>query len=123
MSFGFTNAPTIFIDLMNRVCRPMLDRSVIMFIDDILVYSMTREQHQEHLWELLGVLIREQIYAKFSKCEFSFREVQFLGLLVNQKKILVDPAKIKAVMQWEVLKSPSDIRTFLVLAGYYRRFV
>ena len=123
MSFGLTNAPAVFMDLMNRVCRPMLDRSVIVFIDDILVYSKTREQHEEHLRELLGVLKRERLYAKFSKCEFWLREVQFLGHLVNQEGILVDPAKVEAVMQWETPKSPSDIRSFLGLAGYYRRFI
>ena len=107
------------IDLMNSICRPMLDQSCIMFIDDILVYSNTREQHEEPLPELLGVLRREQFYAKFSKCEFWLREVQFLGYLVNQDGIFVDPAKIKAVMQWEVPKSPSEIRSFLGLVGYY----
>ncbi|CAH1430887.1 unnamed protein product [Lactuca virosa] len=123
MPFGLTNTPAVLMDLMNRVCRPMLDRSVIVFIDDILVYSKTREQHEEHLRELLGVLRRERLYAKFSKCEFWLREVQFLGHLVNQDGILVDPPKIEAVMYWEVPKSPSDIRSFLGLAGYYRRII
>ena len=110
-------------DLMNRVCRPMLDRSVIVFIDDILVYSRSREQHEEHLREVLEVLRSEKLYAKFSKCDFWLREVQFLGHVVNQKGILVDPAKVEAVMSWEVPKSPSEIRSFLGLAGYYRRFI
>ena len=123
MPFGLTNAPAAFMDLMNRVCRPMLDRSVIVFIDDILVYSKTQEQHEEHLREVLETLRRERLFAKFSKCEFWLREVQFLGHLVNQKGILVDPAKIEAVMQWEVPRSPSEIRSFLGLAGYYRRFI
>ena len=70
MPFGPTNAPAMFMDLMNRVCRPLLDRSVIVFIDDILVYSRTREQHEEHLGEILGVLRSERLYAKFSKCDF-----------------------------------------------------
>ena len=84
MPFGLTNAPATFMDLMNRVCRPMLDRSVIVFIDDILVYSRSREQHEEHLREILGVLRSERLYAKFSKCEFWLREVQFLGHLVTR---------------------------------------
>ena len=121
--FGLTNAPAAFVDLMNRVCRPMLDRSVIVFIDDILVYSKTQEQHKEHLREVLEVLRREKRFAKFSKREFWLHEVQFLGHLVNQKGILVDLAKIKVVMQWEVPKSPSEIRSFLGLSGYYRRFI
>lgn len=123
MPFGLTNAPAVFMDLMNRVCRPMLDRSVIVFIDNILVYLRSREQHEEHLREILGVLRSERLYAKFSKCEFWLREVQFLGHLVNQNGILVDPAKIEAVMRWEVPRSPTKIRIFLGLAGYYRRFI
>ena len=83
MPFGLTNAPATFMDLMNRVCRPMLDRSVIVFIDDILVYSRSREQHEEHLREILGVLRSERLYAKFSKCDFLLWEVQLLGYLVN----------------------------------------
>ena len=123
MPFGLTNAPAAFMDLMNRVCRPMLDRSVIVFIDDILVYSRSREQHEEHLREILGVLRSERLYAKFSKCEFWLREVQFLGHLVNQNGILVDPAKIEAIMRWEVPRSPTEIRSLLGLDGYYQRFV
>ena len=97
MPFGLTNAPAVFMDLMNRVCRPMLDRSVIVFIDDILVYSRSREQHEEHLREVLEVLRSEKLYAKFSKCDFWLREVQFLGHVVNQKGILVDPAKVEEI--------------------------
>ncbi|CAH1436072.1 unnamed protein product [Lactuca virosa] len=123
MPFGLTNAPAAFMDLMNRVYRPMLDHSVIVFIDDILVYSRSREQYEEHLREILGVLRSERLYAKFSKCDFWLREVQFLGHLVNQNRILVDPAKIEVVMSWEVPRSPSEIRSFLGLAGYYRRFM
>ncbi|KAJ9555712.1 hypothetical protein OSB04_010326 [Centaurea solstitialis] len=123
MPFGLTNAPTAFMDLMNRVCRPMLDRSVIVFIDDILIYSKTKEEHVTHLREVLEVLRRERLYAKFSKCAFWLQEVQFLGHLVNREGIKVDPAKIEAVMSWEVPKTPSEIRSFLGLAGYYRRFI
>ena len=123
MPFGLTNAPAAFMDLMNRVCSPMLDRSVIVFIDDILVYSKTKEEHEGHLRELLETLRREHLYAKFSKCEFWLEEVQFLGHVVNKDGIKVDPAKIKAVEQWEAPKSPSEIRSFLGLAGYYRRFI
>ena len=95
----------------------------MVFIDDILVYSKTREQYEQHLREILGALRMERLYAKFSKCDFWLREVQFLGHLVNQNGILVDPTKIEAVMQWEVSRSPSEIRSFLGLAGYYRRFI
>ncbi|KAJ9547026.1 hypothetical protein OSB04_019569 [Centaurea solstitialis] len=123
MPFGLTNAPAAFMDLMNRVCSRMLDRSVIVFIDDILVYSMTKEEHEVHLREVLETLRKEKLYAKFSKCAFWLREVQFLGHVVNQDGIMVDPAKISAVMQWGIPKTPSEIRSFLGLAGYYQRFI
>ncbi|KAI3505957.1 hypothetical protein L1887_28299 [Cichorium endivia] len=123
MPFGLTNAPAAFMDLMNRVCRPMLDRSVIVFIDDILVYSRNKEQHSQHLREVLETLRKEKLYAKLSKCDFWLRKVQFLGHIVNEQGIMVDPAKVEAVMRWEVPKTPSEIRSFLGLAGYYRRFI
>ncbi|KAJ9547769.1 LOW QUALITY PROTEIN: hypothetical protein OSB04_020312 [Centaurea solstitialis] len=120
MPFGLTNAPVVFTDLMNRVCRPMLDRLVIVFIDDILIYSKSKEEHAKHLSEVLETLRREQLYAKFSKCDFL---VQLLGHLVNQEGINVDPAKVEALMKWEVSKTPAEIRSFLGLAEYYRRFI
>ncbi|KAJ9541664.1 hypothetical protein OSB04_028170 [Centaurea solstitialis] len=123
MPFGLTNAPAAFMDLMNRVCRPMLDRSVIVFIDDILIYSKTKEEHVVHLREVLEVLRRERLYAKFSKCAFWLEEVQFLGHIINREGIKVDPEKIEAVMDWEAPKAPTEIRSFLGLAGYYRRFI
>ncbi|KAJ9541893.1 hypothetical protein OSB04_028399 [Centaurea solstitialis] len=123
MPFGLTNAPAVFMDLMNRVYRPMLDKSVIVFIDDILIYSKTKEDHVVHLAEVLKTLRRERLYAKFSKCDLWLQEVQFLGHLVNREGIKVDPAKIEAVMKWEVPKTPTEIRSFLGLASYYRRFI
>ncbi|KAJ9548163.1 LOW QUALITY PROTEIN: hypothetical protein OSB04_020706 [Centaurea solstitialis] len=123
MSFGLTNAPAAFMDLMNRVCKPYLDEFVIVFIDDILIYSKTVEEHDEHLRKVLEMLKREQLYAKFSKCEFWLKEVQFLGNIVTQEGIKVDPAKIEAIKDWESPKSPSEVRSFLGLAGYYRRFI
>ncbi|KAJ0932532.1 putative nucleotidyltransferase, Ribonuclease H [Helianthus annuus] len=123
MSFGLTNAPAAFMDLMNRVCRPMLDKSVIVFIDDILVYSRSKSEHARHLREVLETLRKEKLYAKFSKCAFWLREVQFLGHVINAEGVLVDPSKIDAVMKWASPKSPTEIRSFLGLAGYYRRFI
>ena len=96
---------------------------MIVFIDDILVYSKTQEQHEEHLKEVVETVRRERLFAKFYKCEFWLHEVQFLGHLVNQKGILVDQAKIEAVMQWEVLRSLTEIQSFLGLADYYWRFI
>ncbi|KAD6794782.1 hypothetical protein E3N88_05678 [Mikania micrantha] len=123
MPFGLTNAPAVFMDLMNRVCRPYLDKFVIVFIDDILIYSRNQQEHAQHLKLILELLAREQLYAKFSKCEFWLREVQFLGHVVNENGIQVDPSKIKAVEQWETPRTPTEIRQFLGLAGYYRRFI
>ncbi|KAI3673781.1 hypothetical protein L6452_39911 [Arctium lappa] len=98
MPFGLTNAPAVFMDLMNRVCRPFLDESVIVFIDDILIYSRDEVDHARHLRDVLEILMREKLYAKFSKCEFWLKEVQFLGHIVSKDGVKVDPAKIEAMM-------------------------
>ncbi|KAL8148236.1 hypothetical protein AgCh_005552 [Apium graveolens] len=123
MSFGLTNAPAAFIDLVNRVYKEYLDKFVIVFIDDILIYSKNPEDHAVHLQIALQKLREKRLYAKFSKCEFWLTEVQFFGHVVSKEGIKVDPVKIKAVSKWEQPKTPTEIRSFLGLAGYYRRFV
>ncbi|GJS21445.1 putative reverse transcriptase domain-containing protein [Tanacetum coccineum] len=123
MPFGITNAPTVFMDLMNRVCRSYLDKFVIVFIDDILIYSKTQEEHEEYLGLVLELLKKEKLYTKFSKCEFWLQEVQFLGHVINGDGIHVDPSKIEAVKNWEAPRTPSEVRLFLELAGYYHRFI
>ncbi|KAI3794930.1 hypothetical protein L1987_37571 [Smallanthus sonchifolius] len=123
MPFGLTNAPAVFMDLMNRVCKPYLDHFVIVFIDEIFIYSKNEEEHEEHLRLILELLKNEQLYAKFSKCEFWIREVQFLGHVVNEKGIHVDPSKIEAIKNWAAPSTPTEVRQFLGLAGYYRRFI
>ncbi|GJS09441.1 putative reverse transcriptase domain-containing protein, partial [Tanacetum coccineum] len=108
---------------MNRVCKPYLDKSVIVFIDDILIYSKTKEDHENHLRLMLELLRKEKLYAKFSKCEFWLQEVHFLGHVVNHEGIHVDPSKIEAVKSWKAPTTPSEVRSFLGLARYYRRFI
>ena len=123
MPFGLTNALVVFMDMMNRVCRPMLDKSVIVFIDDILIYSKSEADHVVHIREILELLRKEKIYAKFLKCEFWLRQVQFLGHVISGDGVSVDPTKIEAIQNWEVPRNASEIRSFLGLAGYYRRFI
>ncbi|KAE8721419.1 Detected protein of unknown function [Hibiscus syriacus] len=123
MSFGLTNAPAAFMDLMHRVFRPYLDQFVVVFIDDILVYSRSEAEHEEHLRIVLQTLRENKLYAKLSKCEFWLSEVTFLGHIVSADGIQVDPSKVEAIMNWKQSRNISEIRSFLGLAGYYRRFV
>ncbi|GJT67571.1 putative reverse transcriptase domain-containing protein [Tanacetum coccineum] len=123
MSFCLTNAPAVFMDLMKRVCKPYLDKFVIVFIDDILIYSRNKEEHANHLRIILELLKKEKLYAKFSKCDFWIRIVQFLGHLIDSQGLHVDPAKIEAVKNWTSPITPTEIRQFLGLAGYYQRFI
>ncbi|GKD93175.1 putative reverse transcriptase domain-containing protein, partial [Tanacetum coccineum] len=113
----------VFMDLMNRVCKPYLDKFVIMFIDDILIYSHNEKEHEEHLKTILELLKKEELYAKFSKCEFWINTVKFLGHVIDSSGIHVDPAKIEIVKNWASPTTPSEIHQFLGLAGYYRRFI
>nr|GEZ63628.1 putative reverse transcriptase domain-containing protein [Tanacetum cinerariifolium] len=123
MPSGLTNAPAVFMDLMNRVYKPYLDKFVIMFIDDILIYSRSEEEHETHLKTILDLLKEEKLYAKFSKYEFWLKEVQFLGHVVNREGIHVDPSKVESAKNWKTPESPTEIRSFLGLAGYYQRFI
>ncbi|GJU32213.1 putative reverse transcriptase domain-containing protein [Tanacetum coccineum] len=123
MPFGLTIVPAVFMDLMNRVCKPYLDKFVIVFIDDILIYSKNKIEHEEHLKEILELLKKEKLYAKFSKCEFWILKVQFLGHVIDSRGIHLDPAKIESIKDWASPKTPTEIRQFLGLAGYYRRFI
>ncbi|KAD2805507.1 hypothetical protein E3N88_38884 [Mikania micrantha] len=123
MPFGLTNAPAVFMDLMNRVFHEFLDKFVIVFIDDILVYSKSKEDHEEHLRKVLETLRQKKLYAKFSKCDFWLNQVAFLGHVVSAEGIMMDPAKIEAITKWPRPTSATEVRSFLGLAGYYRRFV
>ncbi|XP_058758243.1 uncharacterized protein LOC131631466 [Vicia villosa] len=123
MPFGVTNAPGVFMEYMNRIFHEYLDRFVVVFIDDILIYSKSKEEHVEHLRLVLQVLKERKLYAKLSKCDFWLEEVSFLGHVISGDGIAVDPSKVDVVLQWETPKSATEIRSFLGLAGYYRRFI
>jgi hypothetical protein len=123
MSFGLTNAPAYFMYLMNKVFIEYLDRFVVVFIDDILVFSKTMEEHEEHLRLVLEKLRSNQLYAKFSKCEFWLTEVAFLGHIISAGGVSVDPGKVKDVINWVPPTTILEIQSFLGLAGYYRRFI
>ncbi|GJW36786.1 putative reverse transcriptase domain-containing protein [Tanacetum coccineum] len=123
MPFELTNTLAVFMDLMDRVCKPYLDKFVIVFIDDILIYSKSEEEHAEHLKLILELLKKEELYAKFSKCKFWLSKVQFLGHVIDSEDIHVDPAKIESIKYWASPKTPTEIHQFLGLAGYYRRFI
>ncbi|GKB25019.1 putative reverse transcriptase domain-containing protein [Tanacetum coccineum] len=120
MPFGLTNAPAVFMDLMNHACRPNLDKFVIVFIDDILIYSKIKEEHNEHLRLILDLFKKEELYAKFSKCDFWLSKVQFLGHVIDSEGIHVDPANIELIKDWESPNTSTEIRQILGLAGYYR---
>ncbi|GJY97051.1 putative reverse transcriptase domain-containing protein [Tanacetum coccineum] len=123
MPFGLTNALAVFIDLMNRVCKPFLDKLVIVFIDNILIYSKNKKEHEEHLKAVLELLKKEKLYAKFSKCKFWIPKVQFLSHVIDSQGIYMDPAKIESIKDCKSPKTSTEIRQFLGLAGYYRRFI
>nr|GFA48158.1 putative reverse transcriptase domain-containing protein [Tanacetum cinerariifolium] len=123
MPFGLTNAHAVFMDLMNRVCKPYLDKFVIVFIDDILIYSHNKEGHDDHLRTILELLKKEKLYAKFSKYDFWINIVQFLEHVIDSQGFHADPAKIEAVKDWASPTTPIVIRQFLGVTGYYQRFI
>jgi hypothetical protein len=123
MSFGLTNAPAYFMYLMNSVFMLELDKFEVVFIDDILVYSKNEEEHAGHLHVVLQRLRAHRLYAKLSKYEFWLKEIKFLGHTISQAGIVVDPDKVQGVMNWKPPTIVRQIRSFLGLAGYYRRFI
>jgi hypothetical protein len=118
--FGLTNALAIFMNLMNKIFMPYLDKFVIVFIDDI---SKDKEEHAKHLRIALQILWEHQLYAKFSKCEFWLDQVEFLGHVISKEGIAVNPSKVASVLEWEAPKNVKQIRGFLGMAGYYQRFI
>nr|GEV34959.1 reverse transcriptase domain-containing protein [Tanacetum cinerariifolium] len=123
MPSGLTNAPAVFMNLMNWVCKPYLDKFVIVFVDDILIYSKSKKEHKGHLRQILNLLKKEELYAKFSKCKFWISTIQFLGHVIDCRGIHVHPAKIESIKDWASSKTPTKICQFLGLVGYYRRFI
>jgi hypothetical protein len=121
--FGLTNAPATFMCLMNNVLSKFLDKFVLVFIDDILIYSKNREEHEEHLRLVLQVLREHQLYAKFNKCDFFQKQIHYLGHVLSEEGVAVDPHKIRSIMEWPTPKDVSYIISFMGLEGYYRRFI
>ncbi len=123
MPFGLTNAPTTFCTLMNDIFREWLDDFVVIYIDDILIYSSSLEEHAEHLRKVFQRLRENKLYAKLEKCEFEVTEVDFLGHRITQEGLKMDDHKVKAILDWEPPKSVPALRSFLGLASYYRKFI
>jgi hypothetical protein len=123
MSFGLTNAPAYFMYLINKVFMEYLDKFMVVFIDDSLIFSKNEEEHDKHLHLVLQKLRENQLYAKLNKCEFWLKEVSFPGHIISEGGIFVDLSKVKDVLTWKTLQNISDIRSFLGLTGYYRRFI
>ncbi|GKA43481.1 putative reverse transcriptase domain-containing protein [Tanacetum coccineum] len=121
--FGLTNAHVVFMDLMNRVCKPYLDKFIIVFIDDILVYSKDKEEHGKHLKIILDLLKKERLYAKFSKCDFWLDSVQFLGHVIDHNGVHVDPAKIEAIKNWAAPMTPTECTDLSIARRNGRFFV
>ena len=123
MPFGLTNAPSTFMRLMNHVLRSFIGKFVVVYFDDILIYSKTLEDHVVHIKCVLVVLREEKLYANVEKCTFCTNKVVFLGFVVSGKGVEVDEEKIKAISEWMPPQNVSQVRSFLGLAGFYRRFV
>src|SRR5688500_10545587 len=123
MLFGLTNAPAYFMNLMNKVFMEYLDRFIVVFIADILIYSKSDSDHEEHLRLVLQKLWDNQLYTKYSKCEFWIDEVPFLGHIISNGGISVDPAKVKEIVAWSIPSTVTEVQSFLGFAGYYRQFI
>jgi len=123
MPFGLTNMLESFMCFMKNVLSKYLDQFMVVFVDDILIYPKSKEEHKEHLRIILQVVREHQLYAKLSKCDFYKDKIQYLGHVISKDRIYVDPDKIKAIVKWHVPKDVSDVRSFMGITGYYRKFI
>jgi hypothetical protein len=123
MPFGLTNAPSTFQSLMNEVFKPYLRRFILVFFDDILVYSQDMDSHATYLRLALDTLLQHQLFAKLSKCKFGCAEVEYLGHIITAQGVSADPGKIQAMVDWPFPKNIKALRRFLGLTGYYRKFI
>ena len=123
MAFDLTGAPATFLKAMNTTLRSLLRKCVLVFFDDILIFSRTYEEHLEHIRQVLELLQRDQWQVKMSKCRFAQRQLRYLGHIISAEGVATDPEKIQAVVQWPSPQTVKELRSFLGLAGYYRRFV
>ncbi|CAI7805577.1 unnamed protein product, partial [Closterium sp. NIES-53] len=123
LPFGLTNAPATFMGLMNDIFRPFLDRFVIVFLDDILIFSKSLEEHAQHLCIVLDTLRQHRLYAKLSKCTFARSSIGFLGHIISSKGIAMDPAKVQCLADWPAPRTVAELQSFIGLAKYYRKFI
>ena len=123
MPFGLTNAPITFMDLMYRVLKPYLDQFVVIFINNILIYSKTKKEHERHLRMILQTLREHQLFTKFIKCEFWLEKISFLRHIISKDEFIVDPTKVEAIVKWKQLENSTEVHSFLGLVGYYRWFI
>jgi hypothetical protein len=123
MPFGLTNAPTTFMRLMDDVLRPFTNSFVVVYLDDILIFNRTWEEHMRHIQQVLSTLRQHKLYANLEKCSFGMNRVQYLGYIVDEHGVHVDPAKIQVIRDWPAPTTLTELQSFLGLANFYRRFV
>nr|CAN67535.1 hypothetical protein VITISV_032523 [Vitis vinifera] len=123
MPFGLTNAPAMFCTLMNKIFHPYLDKFVVVYLDDIVIYSNTLKEHEEHLRKVFKILRQNELYVKKEKCSFAKEEVSFLGHRIKDGKLMMDDSKVKAIQEWDPPTKVPQLRSFLGLVNYYRRFI
>ena len=123
LSFGLTNAPAMFMSHMDEVLHPYIGKFIVVFLDDILIYSKTKKEHLEHLTKVFDLLQANQLYAKQSKCDFFMKQIHYLGHIVSSNGIQMDPAKVEVILKWPEPRNVDELQTFLGMAGFYRQYV